>query len=630
MHLRGGVRARRALAGRIHALLGASAALLAVGLGPAASTAGASGSAQGPPPGPTAPPFFQCPAIGMDTTCQYLIDVIDTNPAVAPHILKDASQPFFDGEDDVTVAIQNDSAGPIGSIHIGVAGSGDNVFGFDNDGLCVPKAGPTVEGCPFGPPGNNEDPFDYFGPNTVLTPDPGTSDSGTVDFTTPLQPGQYTFVSLEAPPPGVSIVAGEVNDTISTSLDTTEGGTEFVPGANVSFPAPVDVTDTATIMGPNAASAEGEVVYNVYSDPTCKTLVAEAGKKNVALGQAEPSTQVGKVFALPTNATYYWQATYKSNKPSENSSNQSACGDETMTFGTPPELPKPTIATTLSGGGKTGTSITVPAGTPVTDTATVTSPGGQPVSGRLTYAVYSTSACSSLFGQVQGAGGGSTTGSGPPSNSLTLPVGTYYFQASYSGNGTLAHAVSPCGAEVLTVVAAPPPPPPPPPPKPPVEKHHFVFAQTGEIEGEFEFPEAGEAEYEGQVVKGAELARFDGAAFARLGGGALAEAAKKKRKGKSKKCKKGFVKKRGKCVSNGPAQYGRIVVTIPAAGKYRLRIKPSGKALAALKKGKTLNVKVTLTFTPKGTTVHLVQATSVKVHLKRKKHHKGKGKGKKK
>ena len=126
-----------------------------------------------------------------------------------------------------------------------MANSGDSAFSFDGDGLCNPGSGPSPDGCPFGPPGNNADPFDYFGPDTVLTADPGTSDSGTVSFTTALQPGQYTYVSLEAPPvANPYLAAGEVNDIVTSELTA---GVEF--GAVIATPAPENVTDRATIQG---------------------------------------------------------------------------------------------------------------------------------------------------------------------------------------------------------------------------------------------------------------------------------------------------------------------------------------------------------------------------------------------
>src|SRR5205085_8802462 len=116
--------------------------------------------------------------------------------------------------------------------------------------------------------------------------------------------------------------------------------------------------------------------------------------------------------------------------------------------------PAATITTNLIGSnGASGASITVPTGTSVKDTATVTS-NGQPAGGTVTYNVYTDSACTQ---EVTGTNLGfshSPSGSYGPSNSVTLPNGTYYFQATYSGSKTLAAGTSPCGTEVLTV--APP------------------------------------------------------------------------------------------------------------------------------------------------------------------------------
>lgn len=592
MYIGGDARPGTGLSRRIYALLGAMAVLLAIGFGATVAGAGASGAPQGPPAGPTSPPFFQCPAIGLDTTCQFLVDVTNSGTTVS----QDPSQHFYDGNDDVTIAIQNDTTSPLGSVHLGVANSGDNAFSLDGDGLCNPGSGPSPDGCPFGPPGNNGDPFDYFGPDTVLTADPGTLDSGTVAFNTALQPGQYTYVSLEAPPvSNPYLAAGAVNDIVTSQL--TGAGAE--PGAVIATSAPVNVTDQATIQGPEAPFAEGSVTYKVYSDPTCKTLVGNGGTKTVASGIAEASSPLGALLA--NNAVYYWMVEYTGNVGAHpNAKTVSACGNEVMTFGTPPPLPAPTIATVLSGGGQVGTKITVPTGTAVTDTATVVAPGGQPVTGRLSYEVYTTSSCSPGT-QVQGAGGGLTSGSGPTSNPLTLAAGTYYFQAAYSGNGTLGPAVSPCSSEVLTVV---PPSPPPPNSQFTSVGNPQVNTTTGQVVVLGQFPAPGTATSTGTVSQGATLARFKSA---------VADAAKKK--SKSKRCKRGFVKKKGKCVSNAPVLYGTTTLVIPAPGTYSIVINPTSQALKAIKAGKTLNVVVSTTFQNRagGTPVTHVQGVLVRI-----------------
>ncbi len=429
----------------------ATAVLL--GLLALAPSALASGSPQGPPAGPTTPPFTQCPAIGEDTTCQYLIDVKSaTEP---PVIIEDPSQIYYDGTDDVTVAVQNETGLPLSKIHVGVLESGDGIFGFDGDGLCSEEIMPKPSGCPFAPEPNELvagfTGDGYTGPDTEFKAEGETIDAGTVTFPTPLANDQYTYFTLEAPPYGTTIVAGEVNDTIATKLTAqTEPPTEE---ARLALLAPVNVTDKATIAGPNAKFAEGEVEYKVYSDQGCTKEVANAGIAKVLEGVAEASKPVGA--SLPTDATYYWQVKYtgwkKGIKTEENSPATSVCGEEAMSFGVVP------VVTTLSGGGHTGTTLTVAPNTPVTDTATV-SAGGQSVYGEIEYKVYSNASCT-----TEVASGGTVTtlnGIGPSSEPVSLSTpGTYYFQASFTGTKVALTGKSPCGSEVVNVVPPPPPPP---------------------------------------------------------------------------------------------------------------------------------------------------------------------------
>src|SRR4051812_28877753 len=55
---------------------------------------------------PPAPPFYQCPAIGQDTSCGLVIFV---NPDGTTTVLGDPSQPPIDGVEDTLVGVQNDS-----------------------------------------------------------------------------------------------------------------------------------------------------------------------------------------------------------------------------------------------------------------------------------------------------------------------------------------------------------------------------------------------------------------------------------------------------------------------------------------------------------------------------------------
>jgi hypothetical protein len=113
-------------------------------------------------------------------------------------------------------------------------------------------------------------------------------------------------------------------------------------------------------------------------------------------------------------------------------------------------LPRPTTTkTTLSGEGKTGESITVKEGSAVTDQATISGENASSAEGTVTYKVYSDNQCTK---EVASAGEVTVSaGKAPPSEAKTLSPGTYYWQASYSGDETNEKSSSKCGDEVLIV-----------------------------------------------------------------------------------------------------------------------------------------------------------------------------------
>jgi hypothetical protein len=129
---------------------------------------------------------------------------------------------------------------------------------------------------------------------------------------------------------------------------------------------------------------------------------------------------------------------------------EEALFESSLTLGNPT-----TIATTLAGGGQSGSSITVLQGTPVTDSSTLGGTGVAAASGTVSYTVYSNPECTT----VAAAAGSSTvagTAGGVSTAVSSLAPGTYYWRASYSGNVINNQAVSStCGTtgEVLTVQA---------------------------------------------------------------------------------------------------------------------------------------------------------------------------------
>src|SRR6202030_4581210 len=93
------------------------------------------------------------------------------------------------------------------------------------------------------------------------------------------------------------------------------------------------------------------------------------------------------------------------------------------------------------------------------DSAILSGTNATTATGTVAYRVYSDNACSK---EVASAGAVSVSGElVPASEAKTLSPGTYYWQASYSGDFGNGESTSTCGSEVETVEAKPPPPPPP-------------------------------------------------------------------------------------------------------------------------------------------------------------------------
>jgi GDSL-like Lipase/Acylhydrolase family len=115
------------------------------------------------------------------------------------------------------------------------------------------------------------------------------------------------------------------------------------------------------------------------------------------------------------------------------------------------ETTKTGLATSLSGGGKEGETITVTEGTKVKDKATLTGKNASKATGKVTYKVYSEKECKTL---VKEAGEATVSGeSVPASSEEELEAGkAYYWQAHYGGDSNDGESTSPC-TELLNVQA---------------------------------------------------------------------------------------------------------------------------------------------------------------------------------
>lgn len=174
-------------------------------------------------------PFTQCPAIGFSTSCEALITVnpdgsatVQLDPAVSP-----LDGPIEDAGEDVLVGVQNNSSLPLLSLTL----SGDELFGFDGDGLC------TYSGNPFSNPPivpapsfcSNPGPTGYEGPNNTFSF--SNENNGQVVFTIPIAPGGSAYFSLEGVPQIFSATAN------------------FTPTSDVPEPASLVLLGTGLIAG---------------------------------------------------------------------------------------------------------------------------------------------------------------------------------------------------------------------------------------------------------------------------------------------------------------------------------------------------------------------------------------------
>jgi hypothetical protein len=226
-----------------------------------------------------------------------------------------------------------------------------------------------------------------------------------------------------------------VTPPITTALSAGEQS-----AAEVAVLSGTAVSDKATLYGPHSAEATGTIKYAVYKDKECKELVTKAGEGEVKEGKV-PASEEKKLEP----GTYYWQVVYSGDE--KNPPATSSCGTEVLNVVTSTSL-----TTSLAGGGKEGTKIEVELGTAVADQGTLSGVNVSTAEGFVEYAVYSDSGCTDLAALAGSAD--VKEGKAGSSSKKTLPVGTYYWQAVYSGDGASESSTSECGSEVETVTAA--------------------------------------------------------------------------------------------------------------------------------------------------------------------------------
>ncbi len=184
-------------------------------------------------------PFNECPSIGNDSGCAYLIILNAASPA---QVVANPSVGPYNSHNDSLVGIVNNSGATVNSVALA---STKDIFAFDGDGICATDGhgnllyswsgtGQTGQGasdCPFLPAMATTagyDGFDYAGPNTSFSNFSSADDyhSGNVNFPAGLADGSSTYFSLE----------------------------NILCASGLSFPASFNVTKTTTSLGVTAGS----------------------------------------------------------------------------------------------------------------------------------------------------------------------------------------------------------------------------------------------------------------------------------------------------------------------------------------------------------------------------------------
>jgi len=250
---------------------------------------------------------------------------------------------------------------------------------------------------------------------------------------------------------------GDTNELIAVSPESPTMTTQANPTA-VTTGTSITVGDTATFHNASIAPT-GAVTFTLYSDNTCMTTTGISGPGVITTTNSVSSANYSTTWTAPAPGTYYWVASYAGDQ--NNNAFTTGCTDanESVTVspassgGGGPTQDPTTVTTFLRGGGNSGTNVSVPPGTPVTDLATLSGLNATSSSGTMTYNVYADPNC-----QVPVVAGGYEPifrGSVPGSASVTLNTpGTYYWRASYSGDILNFPSTSNCGDEVETVTSA--------------------------------------------------------------------------------------------------------------------------------------------------------------------------------
>jgi hypothetical protein len=271
---------------------------------------------------------------------------------------------------------------------------------------------------------------------------------------TPTVAGTYRWVAtFDSTNPHLAGVSSGCQDEL-VDIGLAPSSIETVPSTPADGqPAGTPITDEATVSAAPGITPTGTVTFRLYgpNDDTCDAapvFISDA----IDLPAAAPFRVTSAPPFTPTvTGTYRWVATFDSTNP-DLAGVSSGCQDELIDIGLAPSSIETVPSTPADG---------QPAGTPITDEATVTAPAGITPTGTVTFRLYGPDnpACTGAPAFVSNAialpGAAPFTVTSAPSFTPTV-AGTYRWVATFdSTNPSLAGNSSGCQDELIDIGLAP-------------------------------------------------------------------------------------------------------------------------------------------------------------------------------
>jgi hypothetical protein len=286
--------------------------------------------------------------------------------------------------------------------------------------------------------------FNAYGPNNATC-------TGAVFFTStvpvsgngPYNSGNSPNVTQSGVYRWTATYSGDVNNAgVASACNAANESTQVGPvtpaivtNATPTAPVGQPISDTATLSG--GVNPTGTITFTLFNNPTC-TGAPVFTSAPIAVNGNGPYNSGN--FTPTTAGSYNWIAAYSGD--ANNNPVTTACGAPNET----------TVVTQLTPTIATSATPTVPLGTPISDTATVT--GGAapapPPTGTVVFTLFGPANPTCTGAPIFTSGAQPLAGGPPPTASsgpfTTTAVGTYTWVAVYSGDVNYTSVTSPCGA----------------------------------------------------------------------------------------------------------------------------------------------------------------------------------------